>query len=149
MCVCVCVCVRACVRVCDEMSVFLCLCKRSGLFYEAERYKYFLLLLFLRRLLLLLLDGGLDVTACQQRARSARPATGESVAQSKNTRSRKPKLSTIERGHQLDGYVPGFAPARRFFRSPLLCRLCKSPSNETINRRPLCVYVCRKTTYAR
>ena len=29
---------------------------------------------------------------------------GESVAQSKSTRSRKPKLSTIERGHQMDGW---------------------------------------------
>ena len=73
------------------------------------------------------------------------------MAQSKNTRSRKPKLSTMERGHQMDGdrYVLGFAPALRFLRSQILCRLHKSPSDETVNRDPPSVYECKKITHAR
>ena len=35
-----------------------------------------------------------------------------------------------------DRYVLGFAPALRFLRSQILCRLYKSPSGETINRGP-------------
>ena len=61
------------------------------------------------------------------------------MAHSNSIRSRKPKLSTTERGHQMDGW-------------PLRARLCgrpeislesncvqtltKSPSDETINRGP-------------
>ena len=33
-----------------------------------------------------------------------------------------------------DRYVLGFAPALRFLRSQIMYRLCKSPSDETINR---------------
>jgi len=40
----------------------------------------------------------------------------------------------------------GFAPALRFLRSQILCRLYKSPSDETINRGPPCVYACKKIT---
>ena len=35
-----------------------------------------------------------------------------------------------------DRYVLGFAPALTFLRSHILCRLYKSPSDETINREP-------------
>ena len=77
------------------------------------------------------------------------------MAQSKNTRSRKPELiSTMERGHQMDGdrSVLGVASALRFLRSPILCRLHKSPWDETVNRGPLsvfCVRVQKKITHAR
>ena len=40
--------------------------------------------------------------------------SGESVAQSKSTHSRKPELSTSEHGHQMDGW-------------PLCARLCAHP----------------------
>ena len=71
----------------------------------------------------------------------------------KRTRSQKPKLSTIKRGHHMDGW-------------PLCTRLCarpeispksnsvqihiKSPPDEAINRSPPCVLVaCKNVTYAR
>ena len=46
-----------------------------------------------------------------------------------------------------DRYVLGFAPALRFLLSQILCRLYKSPSDETINRGPPCVYACKKIAY--
>ena len=42
-----------------------------------------------------------------------------------------------------DCYVLGFAPAWRFFQSQVLWRLYDSPSGETINQGPLCVYACK------
>ena len=67
------------------------------------------------------------------------------MAQSKNTRSRKPELiSTMERGHQMDGdrSVLGVASALRFLRSQILCRLHKSPWDETVNRGPPVCVLC-------
>ena len=57
---------------------------------------------------------------------------------SKSTHSQKPKLSMIERVpvEMGDHYVLGFAPALRFPRTQSLCRLYKSPSDETINQGP-------------
>ena len=49
----------------------------------------------------------------------------------------------------VDRYVIGFAPALTFLRSQILCRLYKSPSDETVNRGPPYVYACKKITYAR
>ena len=45
----------------------------------------------------------------------------------------------------------GFAPALRFLWSPVLYRLYKSPSDETINRDPACVYMHaeRSLTYVK
>ena len=40
-----------------------------------------------------------------------------------------------------DRYVLGFAPALGFLRSQILCRLYKSPSDETINRGPSRAYM--------
>ena len=37
----------------------------------------------------------------------------------------------------------GFVPALRFLLSQILCRLYKSPSDETINRGTPCVYTCK------
>ena len=48
-----------------------------------------------------------------------------------------------------DRYVLGFAPAPKFLRSQILCRLYKRPSDETINRGPPCVYARKKITYVR
>ena len=48
-----------------------------------------------------------------------------------------------------DRYVLGFAPAPRFIRSQSLCRLDKSPSDETVDRGPTCAHAFRKITYAR
>ena len=46
-------------------------------------------------------------------------------------------------------YVIGFAPALRFLQSQILCRLYKSPLDETINRGPLLyMHACKKITYA-
>ena len=47
-----------------------------------------------------------------------------------------------------DCYVLGFVPALRFCQSKRLCRLYKSPLDETINWGPLCVYAWKKLTYA-
>ena len=54
----------------------------------------------------------------------------------------------MERGHHMDGYryVLGFAPALRFLRSQILCRLYESPSEEIINRGPR-VYTCAKRSH--
>ena len=46
-----------------------------------------------------------------------------------------------------DHYALGCAPALRFLWSQILCRLYKSPLDETINRGPPCVYVWKKSTY--
>ena len=75
----------------------------------------------------------------------------EPVVQSESTRSGNQKLSTMERGGQKDGdcNLLGFVPALRFLRSQILCKLYKSPSDETINGGPPCVYTCTKITYAR
>ena len=59
---------------------------------------------------------------------------------SESTRSGNQKLSTMERGDQMDGdrYVyryPEISPESN------LCRLYKSPSDETINQSPPCVYI--------
>ena len=43
----------------------------------------------------------------------------------------------------------GFAPALKYLWSQILCKLYKSPSDETINWGPPCVYACQKVTYAR
>ena len=63
---------------------------------------------------------------------------GESVAQSKSTRSRKPELYTSSVVIKWMGgrYVLGFATSLRFFRSQILCRLYKRPSDETKPRPP-------------
>ena len=65
----------------------------------------------------------------------------DSARQTKSSRCRKPKLSTMERGHAPtwmgDRYVLGFEPAPRFRRSRFLCRLyihTESPSVETTTR---------------
>ena len=44
----------------------------------------------------------------------------------------KARVKHDERGHQMNGdrYVLGFAPALRFLRSQILCRLYKSPLGE-------------------
>ena len=76
----------------------------------------------------------------------------ESMAQSNSTRFRKPELSTIERGHQMDGCPlrarlsahPEISPE-----SNSLCRLYESSSDETINRGPPCVYACKEIIHAR
>ena len=56
----------------------------------------------------------------------------ESVVQSKSTRSR----SSVVTKWMGDRYVLVFAPALRFLRSQILCRLHKSPSDETVSRVP-------------
>ena len=48
-----------------------------------------------------------------------------------------------------DCYVPGFAPALRFLQCQILCRLYKSPSDETINWGPQCGSASKKITYTR
>ena len=77
--------------------------------------------------------------------------SGESMAQSKITRSLKPKLSrwSVVTEWMADRYVLGFAPILRFLRSQFTCRFYKSPSDETVNRGPPCVYTCKRITYAR
>ena len=40
-------------------------------------------------------------------------------------------------------YMLGFVPALRFLQSQILCRLYKSPLDETINQSPSCVYACQ------
>ena len=52
-------------------------------------------------------------------------------------------MVTTWMGHR---YVPDFAPAPRFFRSQILCRLFKK--GETINGGPQCVYACKKIANA-
>ena len=47
-----------------------------------------------------------------------------------------------------DHYVPGFAPVLRFLRSQILCRVNKSPSNETVNEI-LRVHTYAKRSYTR
>ena len=80
---------------------------------------------------------------------------GESVVQSKSTCFQNPELSTIENGHQLDGWplhatasatVLGFVPTLRFLWSQILCRLYGSPLDETINQGPPPVYMHAKKT---
>ena len=40
------------------------------------------------------------------------------------------------------------SPAPRFLWSQVLCRLCKSPSDETINQSPVCIYdACKKVEF--
>ena len=63
---------------------------------------------------------------------------GESVVQSKSTHSQRPKLSMIECGHQMDGWLL----CARLCTHPevsleIMCRLYKRPSDETINQGPL------------
>ena len=60
----------------------------------------------------------------------------QSVVQSKSTRS----PSSVVTEWMGDRYVLGFVPALRFLRSQILCRLHKSPMDETINQGPpMCI----------
>ena len=74
-----------------------------------------------------------------------------SVAQSRSTRSWKPKhdQSSVITKWMGDCYMLDFAPALRFLRSQILCRLHKSPPDEAINRGPLCACACKEITYTR
>ena len=77
----------------------------------------------------------------------------ESLAQSKNTRSQKPKLGLIERGHQVDGWLSvlcaQLSPALRNFSRVQFCADCtKGPSEGTVNWGPPCVSSCKKITCA-
>ena len=68
--------------------------------------------------------------------------TEESAAQSKSARSRKPRLSTMECGHHMDGdrCVLGFS-AQRFPRSQIICGLYKNNNfGETLILGPPYVY---------
>ena len=76
---------------------------------------------------------------------------GVSVAQSRITYSQKPELSMIQSvvTKWVGGrYVLGFAPALRFLRSPILCRLYKNHSDETTSRGHLHVHAWKRTTHA-
>ena len=65
--------------------------------------------------------------------------TPESVAQSKSTHSQKPNLSIIITWIG-DCYMLGFT--LRVVQSKILCRLDKSPSDETINQGPpMCIHM--------
>ena len=44
-------------------------------------------------------------------------------------------------------YVLGFMQTLRFLWVQILCRLYKGPSDETINRGPMCVFACKKIIY--
>ena len=75
----------------------------------------------------------------------------ESVAQSRITRSRKPKhdQSSVVTKWMGDFYMLDFAPALRFLRSQILYRLHKSPSDEAINRGPPCACTRNAIPYTR
>ena len=80
-----------------------------------------------------------ETVCCRQRGTesvSSCCVCGESVAQSRSTHSRKPKLITVECVTKWmgDRYVQGFEFALRFLRSQILCRFYKSPLDKTINR---------------
>ena len=89
---------------------------------------------------------------------------GESVVQSKSTRSWKPVLSIIKRGHQMDGWPlcarlcthTEISPESNPVQNQILHRLYKRPSDETINQGSLCIltytqgtHACKKITYTR
>ena len=87
------------------------------------------------------------VSGAKQWESQWRKAVGESVAQSsgrvsgaeqEHSFSRKSKLNTIERGHETDG-----CPLRPPWGFSGVKFCCKSPSDETINRGPPCVYARR------
>ena len=61
----------------------------------------------------------------------------KSVAQCKDTRSQEPKLSMSLT------YCQAWSPNG----SVKVCALYKNPSDETINKGPLCVYTCKNITY--
>ena len=68
---------------------------------------------------------------------------GESMTHSENTRSRKPWLSTIERGHHVDiGDTSRARPRARFPGVKICVDLTKSFENEAVNRGPVCI-ICR------
>ena len=64
----------------------------------------------------------------------------EWMTQSESTLSQKPNLSMVTKWMG-DHYVPGFAPALRFLWNQSLCRLYKSPLDETINWGSLCKWL--------
>ena len=74
------------------------------------------------------------------------------MAQSNSIRSRKPKLSTDERGHQMDGWSLRAGLCGRpeiSLESDSVQTLTKSPSDETINREPRVYTHAKKITYTR
>ena len=86
--------------------------------------------------LVTLIDGGWRVSGTEQKhllsfSKAKIKHESQSVAQSKNTHSRKPKLSSIKCGHRMDGWLlrarlcthPEISP--RFLQNQILCRLYK------------------------
>ena len=69
--------------------------------------------------------------------------TGESVVQSKSTRSQKPKLSAVEHGHPLDGWPLGarLCILLRFLQSNSVQTLQKSFGWYYKPRSPVCIHM--------
>ena len=81
-------------------------------------------------------------TVCSRVRPSFRPEILQAVAVT--------GLSTIERGHQMDGWpLPARLCARPEVSPESNCVRTHKSSNETINRGVPCVYTCKKITYAR
>ena len=132
---CVCVCACVCVCVCACICVHVCFCnKQLDCNLSNSNWLHTHTHTFPRSLLV---TNHLKLF--------------KTVAPSKSTHSWWPKLSTIKRGPHMDGWL-------------FCARLCthpeialesnsvhtlQSPSGETINRGPPCVYTCKKITYVK